>query len=214
MKMYTLHWEYMAGSIVAQAMLEELGADYQLHHVDMAAGKHKLPEYLSINPTGRVPALGLLDGTTIGETAAIVTVLGEQFPQASLTPQPGNPDRASFLFWLSVMATSGYLTVARKGHPERYAVDAQAIQQVEAKAAADLDAFFDVMEGAVSGNPFFLPRGFTALDIYLAMLTEWSDDKDVLFSTRPALAALCRVVVQRPAYTAAINTHLLPRQAA
>ena len=212
--MYTLHWEYMAGSIVAQAMLEELGANYRLHHVDMEAGEHKLPEYLAINPTGRVPALGLPDGTTIGETAAIVTVLGEQFQQASLTPQPGDPDRAGFLFWLSVMATSGYLTIARKGHPERYAVDADAIQQVEAKAAVDLEAFFDVMEEAVSGNPFFLPRGFTALDIYLAMLTEWSDDKDVLFSKRPALAAVCRAVTQRSAYTKAINTHLLPRQAA
>jgi glutathione S-transferase len=212
--MYTLHWEYMAGSIVAQAMLEELGADYRLHHVDMEAGEHKQPEYLSINATGRVPALGLPDGTTIGETAAIVTVLGERFPQASLTPQPSDPDRANFLFWLSVMATSGYLTVARKGHPERYAADAEAIQQVEAKAADDLDAFFDVMEGAVSGRPFFLPRGFTALDIYLAMLTEWSDDKDVLFSTRPSLAALHRCVAQQSAYTTAINTHLLPRQAA
>ncbi len=212
--MYTLHWEYLAGSIVAQAMLEEMGAVYQLQHVDMEAGEHKRPEYQSINPAGRVPALSLPDGTTIGETAAIVTVLGERFPEANLTPQPGDPDRAGFLFWLSVMATSGYLTVSRKAHPERYAVDAAAILQVEAKAAAELDAFFDVMERAVSGNPFFLPRGFTALDIYLAMLTEWSDDKDVLFSTRPALAAVCGAVTQRPAYITAINTHLLPQQAA
>ena len=212
--MYTLHWEYMAGSIVAQAMLEELGADYQLHHVDMEADEHKQPEYLSMNPAGRVPALGLPDGKTIGETAAIVTVLGEQFPQSSLTPQPGDPDRADFLFWLSVMATSGYLTVARKGHPERYVADAEAIQQVEAKAADDLDAFFDVMDGAVSGTPFFLLRGFTALDIYLTMLTEWSDDKDALYSTRPALAGVCRVVTQQPAYSTAINTHLLPQQVA
>ncbi len=212
--MYILHWEYMAGSIIAQAMLEESGANYRLHHVDMEAGEHKLKEYRSVNPAGRVPALGLPDGTTIGETAAIVTVLGEQLPEANLAPQPGDPDRAGFLFWLSVMATSGYLTVSRKAHPERYAVDADATKQVEAKAASELDAFFDIMERAVSGSPFFLARGFTALDIYLTMLTEWSDDKDALFSTRPALAAVRRAVAQRPAYRTAINTHLLPRQAA
>jgi len=154
--MYTLHWEYMAGSIVVQAMLEELGADYQLNYVDMAAGEHQQPEYLNINPAARVPALGLPDGTTIGETAAIVIVLGEHFPKLRLTPQPADQERAAFLFWLNVMATSGYLTVARAGHPERYAVEADAIRQVEEKAYADLDAFFDVMEGAISSNTFFL----------------------------------------------------------
>jgi glutathione S-transferase len=212
--MYTLHWEYMAGSIMVQAMLEELGADYRLQYVDMRAGEHQRPDYLRVNPAARVPALGLPDGTTIGETAAIVVVLGEQFPDADLTPNPSDQDRAAFLFWLSVMATSGYLTVSRMCHPERCAFDENAIEQVEAKAAADLDAFFDVMESAIAGDTFFLERGFTALDIYLAMLTEWSKDKDILFSTRPALAALCRAVTRRPAYLAAMRTHLLPRQAA
>jgi glutathione S-transferase len=211
---YTLHWEYMAGSIVVQAMLEEVGADYRLRYVDMGAGEHQQPKYLRINPAARVPALGLPDGTIIGETAAIVVALGEHFPRLRLTPQPGDQDRAAFLFWLNVMATSGYLTVARAGHPERYAVEADAIRQVEAKAWADLDAFFDVMEGAISSDTFFLAEGFTAIDIYLAMLTEWSKDKNVLFSTRPALMALCRVVTQRPAYLTAMNTHLLPQHAA
>ena len=129
--MYALYWEYMAGSIVAQAMLEELGADHELRHVDMEAGQHKRAEYLARVPSGRVPAMQLPDGTTIGETSAIVTVLGEHFPRSSLVPIAQEPDRASFLFWLNVMATSGYLTVARHGHPERYATSAQAIEQVK-----------------------------------------------------------------------------------
>ena len=212
--MYTLHWEYMAGSIVVQAMLEELGADYQMRHVDMEAGEHKRPGYLSINPAGRVPALGLPHGTTIGETAAIVTVLGEHFADLRLTPQPGEADRGPFLFWLNVMATGGYLTVARHGHPERYAAEPDAIAQVEQKAAADLDAFFEVMESAISGRPYFLARGYSALDIYLAMLTEWSEDREALLARRPALAGICQAVAQRPAYSRAIETHLLPQQAA
>ena len=212
--MYTLYWEFMAGSIVAQAMLEELSADYHLHHVDMEAGQHRTSEYLSRVPSGRVPAIELPDGTTIGETAAIVTVLGEHFPASNLVPPGSDPDRATFLFWLNVMATSGYLTVARHGHPERYASSTEAIDQVRSKAGEDLENFFDLMEQAISGDPYFLRRGFCALDIYLTMLTEWSEDKNWLYATRPALRALTALVSQRPAYLKALHTHHLPQEAA
>lgn len=205
--MYILHWEYMAGSIVVQAMLEEMGAPYTLQHVDMAAGEHKTPEYRHYNPVARVPALTLPDGRTIGESAAIVVVLGESSPETGMLPLLGSADRPAFFFWLNVMATSGYMTVARKGHPERYAFDKDAITQVEQKAAADLAEFFDVMEEAISRSGTFLASGPTALDLYLAMLTEWSDEKDDLFRTRPSLARLTAEVSLRPGYQAAMRTH-------
>ena len=205
--MYTLHWETMAGSIVAQAMLEEAGASYQLNHVDMAGDAHKRTDYLRINPIGRVPALTLPSKETIGETAAIVIALGEQFPDASLTPQPGDADRETFLFWLNVMATAGYMTVARHGHPERYAFDENAISEVEQQAAKDLETFFDTMEAAITGNDTFLASGFSALDLYLAMLTEWSADRARLFENRPAMRAVCLSVGTRPGYKTALETH-------
>jgi glutathione S-transferase len=208
--MYTLHWEYMAGSIVVHAMLQDVQAEFDLCYVDMGRGEHKEPDYLRINPTGRVPALTLPDTTTIGETGAIVTLLGEAFPQFGITPQPGEPDRAEFLFWLNVMATAGYPTVARWNHPERYANSEIAIAEVEKNASADLDAFFDVMEAAISGEASLMKRGFTALDYYLAMLTEWPADRAALFGAHPLYLS----TAQRPAYQNAMNTHALPEQAA
>jgi len=205
--MYELHWEYMAGSIVVQAMLEEMNAHYRLTHVDMAAGEHKTDAYRRINPVGRVPAITLPGGATIGETAAIAITLAEAEPSSGLAPQPGSPDRSVFLFWLNVMATSGYMTVARKGHPERYAFDEAAIAQVEQKAADDLAGFFDTMEAAIRGGTTVLASGFSALDLYLAMLTEWSDDKTALFATRKTLCDLCDSVSQRPSYQLAMQTH-------
>ena len=96
------------------------------------------------------------------------------------------PERAGFLYWLNVMTTAGYLTVSRKCHPERYASSPEAIRQVEVAAAAQLDAFFDMMNEAIEGEPYFLKRGYSALDLYLAMLTEWSENRDHLLASRPA----------------------------
>ena len=205
--MYTLHWEYLAGSIVAQAMLEAAGADYRLSYVDMAAGEHMQPHYLSTNPAGRVPALTLPGGQTMGETAAIVIQLGEDLPQAQLTPLPGDKDRPAFLFWLNVMTTAGYQTAARASHPERHAETPEGIDQIERKSQEQLASFFDTMEDAISGDPFFLPGHIGALDFYLTMLTEWWSDHEALFATRPKLAKLCAAVRRTPAYLAAMRTH-------
>jgi glutathione S-transferase len=103
---YTLYWEALSGAMAPQIMLEEMGVAYRKVAVDMARGEHRSPEYLAINPTGQVPVLGLPDGTVIGESAAIVLVLGERHPEAGLVPLVGDPDRPAFLRWLIFMAAN------------------------------------------------------------------------------------------------------------
>ncbi|PWJ10045.1 glutathione S-transferase family protein [Jannaschia seohaensis] len=208
--MFTLYWEYMAGSIVAQATLEALDADYRMQYVDMGAGEHISADFLHLNPAGRIPALGLPDGTTIGETGAIVTLLGELHPTNPITPQPGEPDRGAFLFWLNVMTTAGYLTATRVGHPERFARDDSAIAQVKAQADNDYAAFFGLMDKAIAGDVFFLDRGLTALDFYVTMLSEWVGGREVLLKDLPRLHHLCAAVHETPEYRAALSTHKLP----
>ncbi|MEP2029252.1 MAG: glutathione S-transferase family protein [Paracoccaceae bacterium] len=206
---FTLYWEYLAGSIVVQAMLEEIGANYQLRYVDMGAGEHLSEDFKRHNPAGRVPALRSPDGKTIGETGAIITLLSEMYPDSQLATPPGDKDRAAFLFWLNVMATSGYMTAGRVGHPERYARDNSATAQVAEKAHADYDDFFDLIETAIAGDPFFMDRGLTALDYYITMLTEWHLNKDILFAARPKLSKLCQAVNENRSYKVTMDTHAL-----
>ena len=106
--MYTLFWEKGSGSIVVQALLEEMGVTYDRNYVDMEAGEHQKSEYLRLNPTGLVPALKLPDLNTIGESAAIVMHLGEQCSDGQLVPLSDNTERPDFLYWLLFMATTGY----------------------------------------------------------------------------------------------------------
>ena len=212
--MYVLHWEYMAGSIVVHAMLNDADAEFDLRYVDMGAEQHKRHDYLSLNPTGRVPALTLPDGSTIGETGAIVIYLGEVFPQTGLSPRPGHADRPDFLYWLNVMTTAGYPAVVRWSHPERFATSEAAIAEVKDKAAADLGEFFDLMEDAISGRASFLEGGFSALDYYLSMLTEWPSNRQDLLAAHPKIRAVYHATSQRPGYRSAMNRHALPEVAA
>lgn len=210
---FILYWEYLAGSIVVQALLEELGVSYRLRYVDMSAGEHLSQDFLHQNPAGRVPALNIPGGHTIGETGAIITLLSEMYPANKITPAPGEKDRATFLFWLNVLTTSGYMTAGRVGHPERYANETDAIAQVAARACADYDAMFDVIEGGISGATFFMQRGLTALDFYITMLTEWHPDREALFAKRSRLANLCEATARTGPYVAAMGTHSLKEAA-
>ena len=205
--MYTLFWEKGSGSIVVQAVLEEMGIPYDLRYVDMDAGENRQSAYLTENPTGLVPALKLPDGRTIGESAAIVLYLGEQGGEGQVVTPPGDAERADFLYWLLYMATMGYKNFGRFAHPERYTLDQDALDVVSGAARNDITNFFDVVDAAIGGQPYFLPSGFSALDIYLTMLAGWHPDRDQLFERNPKFAVLCSAVESRPAYRKTMVQH-------
>lgn len=205
--MYTLFWEKGSGSIVVQALLEEMRVPYARKYVDMAAGEHRQSEYLKRNPTGLVPALKLPNQNTIGESAAIVLHLGDQCSDTQLVPQAGDKERPDFLYWLLFMATTGYTTFGRLAHPERYTMDQDALEPVRIAAEQDVNRFFDVLEDAIGEKSCFFESGFTALDIYLTMLAGWHPDKNTLFRRNPKVAALCNAVESRPAYLQVIEDH-------
>jgi glutathione S-transferase len=205
--MYKLYWEAQSGAIAPQVMLEELDIDYEKVPVDMAHDAHHSPDYLSLNPTGQVPALGLPDGSVIGETAAIILTLGERHRAYSLVPCGLNGERPSFLFWLMYMATSGYMAFGRSNHPERHTTDQGALNPVRQAAEAHIERLFDTLENAIKGSPFFQPSGYSALDIYLTMLTTWHRDKTALFERNPKIALLCSTVENRPSYNQVMRDH-------
>jgi len=207
--MYTLYWERLSGAIGPQIMLEEIAADYTKVPVNMAAGEHLGPEYRAVNPAAQVPALKLPDGRVMAETAAIMIVLGERHPEAQLVPPADDAERTDFLYWLLYMAVSGYKTISRVWHPEQFTTDESANDPIRLKAEEQLTLFFGVLESAIVGNPYFLSRGFSALDIYLAMLAAWNGNKEALFQKNTRVARLCRAVEGRPSYEKVMHDHRL-----
>ncbi len=203
---YTLYWARRSGVIAPQVLLEEIGAPYRKIVVDMAAGAHRAPDFLAVNPLGQTPALRLPGGAVVTESAAMMLVIAEERGERVLTPAPGDADRPAFLRWLTTMATSVYMTLRRYNRPGDF-TDGGDADAVFAAAKRQLDDYFDVIETAIAGAPFFLPRGFSALDIYLTMLVDWRKDVDALLDARPALAALYRATHARESYARVMREH-------
>ena len=97
--MMKLYWSPRSRSFSALWLMEETGQPYERVLTDISTGAQKTPEYLAINPMGKVPALQ--DGeATLAEAAAICAYVAERYPQAKLAPPLGDPLRAKYLYWL------------------------------------------------------------------------------------------------------------------
>src|SRR5690606_27375850 len=107
-------------------------------------------------------------------------------------PAPDEPDRPFFLHWLFALATTGHTTIRRFSYPWEYTTDPDARSATSAAAWRQLTEFFDVLEAAIAGDPWFMARGFGPLDIYTVMIciVLTPDMRKEVFATRPRLGRL------------------------
>ena len=103
--MYTLYYSPGTASMVVHLALLEIGAPHRLELVDLKAKAQRDPEYLKLNPLGRVPTL-IVDGRPVFESAALLMLLAERHPEAKLAPAAGTPERAAWYQWIVFMANS------------------------------------------------------------------------------------------------------------
>ncbi len=100
-----------------RAVAAHLGLQLELEFLDLSKGQSKTPEFLAINPTGRVPALKLPDGTVMFESAAMLIHLAAAHPQHPLAPQPGSTSHAAFLQWMVFLSANVYEAAPRSRKP-------------------------------------------------------------------------------------------------
>lgn len=197
---YRLYYDRQTSAFVPHAMLEELGVDYELVHVDTSADAHETPEFRAINPNMLIPTLALPDGRTFGENGAILIMLGDLHPDSGMVPAMDDPDRPAFLHWLFAIATTGHTTIRRYSYTEEYTTRLDAQDGTREAALSQLLHFYSVLDDAIAGDPWFLARGFGPLDIYTIMvLIPFSGDELAeILRGRPALARLHAAAHERP----------------
>jgi glutathione S-transferase len=170
---YTLYWMRGSGSMVIEAALSMIGADYNCIEMRDSA-MCQSAEFLALNPAGKVPVLVCPSGPVIAESAAILLALDDMFPEARLLPPHGTPVRSTAVQWLIFMSANIYPAAVRFYYPGRHTVDPgpEAAAAIKQQAANDMDRDFARLASALRG-PFLLGGTMTITDVYAAMLADW-----------------------------------------
>ena len=193
----------MSRGRVVRWMLEEVGAPYETKVLDYASSM-KAPEYLAINPMGKVPAI-VHKGRTVTETAAICAYLADAFPDAELAP--ALEDRADYYRWL--FFTAGPVEAAFSNKAAGFIPDADKQRMF---GYGNFDLALDTLENAVNGKEFIAGNRFSAADVYVgSMLAFMMGFK--LLEPRPAFSAYVERLELRPAWKRAkeIDDALVPQ---
>jgi glutathione S-transferase len=198
--MYTLFYSPGSASMAPQAALEETGAAYTLRRVDLSRDKPRDPEYLKLNPFGRVPTLLMENGEPIYEAAAIVMYLADRHPQAKLAPAMGEPLRGLYYQWMAHLTNSLQEAYLLFFYPERNTTQPDQTAGVRDRAAERIDGIFANLDRELGRRgPYLLGDRFSAADLYLQMLYSWYEPLDRLAVRCPSVKRCADLVAERPA---------------
>jgi glutathione S-transferase len=197
---YKLYYYPGNANLAPHMLLEELGASYELILVDRDKNAQKSPEYLKLNPNGRVPTL--IDGDlVVYEAAAICLHLVDRHPEAGLAPLVGSAERAEFYKWLVYLTNTLQAELMTYFYPERLIDDAESAAQVKAHAEARVGGMLDLIETSLAahGGPYLLGARYSAVDPYLLMLSRWTRMMKNPARNRRHLGGYLERLVARPA---------------
>jgi len=187
----TLYHAAPSRSQVVRWMLEELGEPYDIHLLSLANGEQSKPDYLDINPMGKVPALKYGDAI-ITEVAAICTYLADEFPHARLNIPVGDPRRGPYLKWLFFSPSCIEAAVLDKASPRKEEPRRAMV------GYGDFDTVMDVVAKAVAKGPYIMGEQFTAADVVVGSMLRWGMMFGLL-PKRPEFVAYVGRLEQRPA---------------
>jgi len=209
-----LYYVPMTRSNRPRWMLEELAVPYELVRLDPKKGENKTPEYLAINPTGKVPSL--VDGEVkMFESAAIVAYLGDKYgggssasdgrsPQGAadgdkkLAPPVGAPERAAYYQWLFFGMTTLEQPVGLYGQHTSSLPPEKRVPHVAEDARANARRALAAVETSLQGREWLLGR-FTAADIIVGGTVLWAFGLKLL-EEHPALVEYANRLKDRPAF--------------
>jgi glutathione S-transferase len=158
-----LYYNPQSRAVIAKWMLDECGAEYEIVPIDFTKHEHKAPEFLKINPAGKLPAL--VDGDSkIFEGAAICLYLGDKFPQANLAPKIDAPERGRYL---SLMV---YSTAQLEPAMGDALLNVQTLPQ---RGWTEFEAAKDVVERELGNGPYLFGEWFTVADIMIGSMFIW-----------------------------------------
>lgn len=175
-------------SIAPALVLVEAGIDHDLARIDFAKGAQMAPEYLAINPKGRVPALVLKDGTILTETGALLDYIAAIAPAAGLVPTAPE-DAAHMRSVMYYLASTMHVAHAHKMRGTRWADKAESHADMTAKVPETMTACAAYVEGECLRGTYVCGDSFTLADPYLFVVCSWLVGDGVSIADFPKITA-------------------------
>ena len=169
---YRLFYAKGSASDGVRVILEEIGVPYELIQSTIDRSKPRPPEQLEINPNGWVPVL-MYGGNGIYECAAITIFLCDLHPEANLAPKFNEPKRGLYLQTLVYFSNSVQTAFQTNYYPDRFTDTNANEQSAERRGIKRLYETWNVIDDQIGDNEWVLGEHFSAVDIYLFMLTTW-----------------------------------------
>lgn len=187
----TLYYMPRTRAAGTRIILEELGAPYDLHLMNMQHGDNRREEYLAVNPLGKVPTIRHGD-TVVTEQIAIAIYLGDLFPEKGLTPAFHDPARGTYLRWLVFYAAcfEPALIDRSEGHTPA---------PVTRSVYGDYDTMLSALEGALSNGPYILGEKLSVVDLQWGVALNWTM-KFGIVPPKPVFTDYVARITARPSF--------------
>jgi len=191
-----------AGALI---LLEELGADYELHVLNLKKGEQRRADYLAINPMGKVPAI-VHAGALVTEQGAVYAYLADLYPEAGITPAIGDPLRGPYLRWLFYYGSSFEPALIDKSLKREPA-------PASTSPYGDYETMLKTLTDQLATGPFLLGERFTAADVLWGTALRWTTMFKLVPET-PVVTGYIARVTSRPAVARAarIDADLIAAQ--
>jgi len=195
MKLY-----YASGTcaLAPHIALEEAAADYTTQRISFKDQQQSSPEYLAINPKGRVPAL-VTDSGVLTETPALLAFIAQSFPEAKLAPLSDALAFAEVQAFNSYICSTLHIAHAHKGRGSRWASEESSFEDMRRKVPETVAACFSLIERTMFRGPWVMGDSFTICDPYLFTVSRWMEGDGVRASDFPKIEDHMRRMSERPA---------------
>ena len=192
-------------ALASHIALQEAGASYETVRLDFRANEQRKPEYLAINPKGRVPALAT-DRGILTETPAILAFIAQSFPQARLAPLDDAFAFARLQAFNSYLCATVHVAHAHRLRGPRWvdAGDAAAIAAMQKKVPQSVGECFELIEREMFAGPWVMGDGYTICDPYLFTVSRWLEGDGVDPARFPKVRDHRQRMAERPAVKAVL----------
>ena len=185
-------------ALASHITLAEAGAAYTTEKIDFKSNQQNSPEYLAINPKGRVPAL-VTDRGILTETPAMLAFIAQSFPQAKLAPLDDAYAFAQVQAFNSYLCSTVHVAHAHKMRGARWATEESTFADMKRMIPKTVGASFALIERDMLRGPWVMGETYTICDPYLFTLAGWLEGDSVDISTLPKVADHRKRMADRPA---------------